>query len=439
MKKKYVFTGLLFSLFLCFCATNLLAAPSAKVYVIPVEETIDPGLASFVERSISEAEEKQVDLILLEIDTPGGRIDAAESIKKTIGNTKIPTMALVKGGAISAGAYITLACPKIAMVPGSTIGDAEPRLSDGTEVDEKIISYWAAEMGTTAEKNGRDRRIAMAMADRDIEIPGIVEKGKLLTFTYQQAKEHGYTDYIVADRAELLRVVELDGAEVLEGKLSAAERLTRVVTNPYIAPVLLMLGITGIAIELFTVGFGVAGLLGIASLALYFGGHMMAGFSGWEAILLFLLGIILLAVEVFLPGFGLPGLGGIVSIIASIIIAAPSWEVGIVSLVLALVGTIVLVLLSFKVLTRRKFWDKLILGTKYNKEAGYVPQKEDLSVYIGRKGEALTILRPAGTVVLEDGTRLDVVTDGGFIQKGQQIEIVRAEGVSLVVRETNKA
>lgn len=437
MKKKCFFLWLLISLILCFGATNLFAASSAKVYVIPVEETIDPGLASFVERGIAEAEKQQVDLILLEIDTPGGRIDAAETITNAIGSTKIPTMAFVKGEAISAGAYITIACPKIAMVPGSTIGAAEPRLSDGSEVDEKIISYWAAEMGTTAEKNGRDREIATAMADRDIEIPGIVEKGKLLTFTYQQAKEHGYADYIVEDRAELLRIVKLDGAEILEGKLSVAEKLTRVVTNPYIAPVLLMLGIAGIAIELFTVGFGIAGLLGLVSLSLYFGGHMMAGFSGWEAILLFLLGFILLAVEAFVPGFGLPGLGGIVSIAASIILAAPSWEVGVMSLVLALVGTIVLVILSFKVLARRKFWDKLILGTKYNKEAGYVPRKEDLSVYIGRRGEALTILRPAGSVILEDGTKLDVVTDGGFIQKGQKIEVVRAEGVSLVVREVN--
>jgi membrane-bound serine protease (ClpP class) len=278
----------------------------------------------------------------------------------------------------------------------------------------------------------------MAMVDRGIEIPGVIEKGKLLTLTYRQAQEHGFADYIVQDREELLKALEMDGAEIIIGKQSTAETLTRFATNPYIASLLLMIGIAGIVIELFTVGFGIAGLIGIISLTLYFGGHLMAGFSGWEAILLFLLGIILLAVEAFFPGFGLPGIGGIISIAASIIIAAPNWETGIISLVLALAGTIVLVLISFKVLTRRKIWDKLVLGTKYNTEAGYVPQKEDLSIYVGKRGEAVTLLRPAGTVLLEDGTKLDVVTDGAFIQKGAQVEVVRAEGVSLVVREVKQ-
>ena len=113
-------------LLVCFLGANALAAPAPKVYVVPVEEMIDPGLASFIERSIGEAEEEQADLILLEIDTPGGMVDSAMEIRKSIDRTKTPVVALVKGGAISAGAYITLACPKIAMVPGSTIGDAEP-------------------------------------------------------------------------------------------------------------------------------------------------------------------------------------------------------------------------------------------------------------------------------------------------------------------------
>lgn len=425
-------------LLVCFLGANALAASAPKVYVVPVEEMIDPGLASFIERSIGEAEEEQADLILLEIDTPGGMVDSAMEIRKSIDRTKTPVVALVKGGAISAGAYITLACPKIAMVPGSTIGDAEPQLSTGEKVDEKILSFWAAEMGAAAEKYGRDRTIAMAMVDRDIEIPGVIEKGKLLTLTYRQAQEHGFADYIVQDREELLKALEMDGAEIIIGKQSTAETLTRFATNPYIASLLLMIGIAGIVIELFTVGFGIAGLIGIISLTLYFGGHLMAGFSGWEAILLFLLGIILLAVEAFFPGFGLPGIGGIISIAASIIIAAPNWETGIISLVLALAGTIVLVLISFKVLTRRKIWDKLVLGTKYNTEAGYVPQKEDLSIYVGKRGEAVTLLRPAGTVLLEDGTKLDVVTDGAFIQKGAQVEVVRTEGVSLVVREVKQ-
>ena len=164
----------------------------------------------------------------------------------------------------------------------------------------------------------------------------------------------------------------------------------------------------------------------------------MAGFTGWEAILLFLLGIILLSVEIFVPGFGLPGLGGIICLVVSIVLSAPSWEAGVISLVLAIIGTIVLVLFSLKFLTKRKFWDRLVLGTKYKKEEGYIPQSKDLSVYVGKKGEALTILRPSGTVLLDDGTKLDVVTDGGFIPKGERIEVVQAEGIRLIVRSAQE-
>jgi membrane-bound serine protease (ClpP class) len=238
----------------------------------------------------------------------------------------------------------------------------------------------------------------------------------------------------VQDRAELLEVLNLSGAEVVEAQLSTAEKITRIVTNPYVSPLLLTLGIAGILIEILTVGWGVAGIVGFSSLALYFSGHIIAGFTGWEAILLFLLGMILLCVEIFMPGFGIFGLGGIASIAISIILSAPSWEAGITSLVLAILGTIILLVLSLKLLTKRKFWDHLVLGTKYNKEEGYIPQGEDLSIHLGKKGEAITILRPAGTVMLDDGIRLDAVTDGGFIQKGERIEIIKVEGIRLIVR-----
>lgn len=422
---------LLLGLLLVFMTGNLLAA-SPTVYIIPIQDSIDPGLAKFVERSYQEAEQAQATMVILEVDTPGGRIDSALSIRDIIRDSSIPTTALVKGGAISAGAFITIASPKIAMVPGSTIGDAEPRVG-GQRADEKFLSYWTQEMAATAEKNGRNPELARAMADRDLEIPGVVEKGKILTLTYTQAQKYGYTDYIVADRGELLTQLGLIEAKIVETTPSAAEKLTRIVTNPYVAPILLTIGIAGILIEFFTFGWGIAGSLGILSLVLYFGGHLMAGFTGWEVLLLFLLGVILLVVEAFIPGFGIPGISGIISIFASIVLAAPSWEEGLTSLVLALIGTFVLVLIAFKFLTRRQFWSRLTLGTRYNKEDGYIPQSEDLSKYLGHKGRAYTTLRPAGSVILDDGTRLDVVTRGDFIQRGERIEVLGVEGIRVIV------
>lgn len=413
------------------------AAASQAVYVIPVVGTIDAGQASFIERSYRDAEKVQANMVILEIDTPGGLVEAALNIRDNIRNSPVPTTALVKGGAISAGALITLACQKIAMTPGATIGAAEPRI--GTErADEKFVSYFAKELAATAAANGRRTDIAEAMVDRDKKIEGLVDAGKLLTLTYQEAQKYGYADYIVDNREELLTELGLAQAEVKETQLSLSEQFMRVVTNPYVAPFLLMLGIAGIVIEVFTVGWGIAGSIGIVSLALYFGGNIMAGFSGWEAILLFLIGLILLSVEAFIPGFGVPGIGGIICMFISIIMAAPSWEAGIISLILAIVGTLILLLLSFKILRKRKFWNRLILDIKYKKEDGYIPQAKDLSRYVGAVGTAYTTLRPAGTALFEDGTRLDVVTAGEFIAKGEQIEVAAVEGIRVIVTAVKK-
>jgi membrane-bound serine protease (ClpP class) len=432
MKKRVCFVLILIMGLLLF-APMVSAEPADTVYVIPIEGTIDAGQAKFVERSIQEAERMQASMVILEIDTPGGLVEAALQIRDTVLQSSISTTALVKGGAISAGALITLACEKIAMQPGATMGAAEPRI--GMErADEKFVSYFSKEMASTAEVNGRRTDIAVAMVDRDKKIDGIIDEGKLLTLTYREAEQYGYTDYIVNNRAELLTNLELAEAEVKEIKPSLSEQIIRILTNPYVAPFLLTIGIAGIIIEVFTIGWGIAGSVGLISLALYFGGNLMAGFTGWEAILLFLLGLIMLGVEAIVPGFGIPGIGGIICMLISIVLAAPSWETGVISLIFAIVGTILLVLLSFKVLRKRKLWDRLILSTRYNKEDGYIPQTKDLSNYIGRLGTAYTTLRPSGTVILEDGSRLDVVTGGEYIAKGEKIEIVAVEGIRVIVR-----
>ena len=437
-KRHYVLSVFISIIVATILTTSAFASPAQMVYVIPVDGTIDPGQAKFIERNYREAEKLQAAMVLLEIDTPGGLVDAALDIRDTVRRSSMPTTAYVRGGAISAGALITLACKTIAMEPGATIGAAEPRIGD-KKADEKYISYFAKEMASTAEVNGRNPDIAAAMVDSDIEIPGLVDKGKLLTLTYQEAKEHGYTEYIVKDRQELLNTMGQGDAQIIEADMSLSESITRVVTNPYIASILLMLGIAGIVIELFTLGWGIAGTVGLISLGLYFGGHLLGGFTGWEVILIFLVGIILLGVEMLVPGFGLPGISGIICVIISIIMTAPSWEAGVISLVFAIIGTIILLLLSFKVLKKRKILDRFVLGLKLNKEDGYIPQSQDFSKYIGQKGVAFTTLRPAGAALLDDGTRLDVVTAGDFIPKGTRVQVVYVEGMRIVVQAETKS
>ncbi|HHX50393.1 MAG TPA: nodulation protein NfeD [Clostridia bacterium] len=411
------------------------------VYVVPIHGTIEKGLSNFVKRAFDDATRSNSKLIVLDIETPGGFTDAAEKIEKIISQSPIPTSAYVTAGALSAGALIAFAADELIMAPGTTIGAAEPRL--GTEkADEKYVSAWAGKLAAaaaaSAEKNGRDperaSEIAAAMADADLAIPGVVEKGKLLTLTDRQALELGMSDGIMSSLDEVLTRHELENATIIEFSPSLAERLARWVTSPMVMPVLLTIGLAGLVIEIFTIGFGIPGTIGLIALGLFFGGSMLAGMSGWEAILVFILGLILLGVEVLvLPGFGIVGIGGLGAMIISIILAAPSLEQAIISLVLAILGTIVLLFLSIKLLPSRRVWQRLVLGVKQEKEEGYVAPSLSLQNLVGTEGISVSPLRPAGAIEV-DGERIDVVTDGNFVPVNTPVKVVKVEGTRVIVR-----
>jgi membrane-bound serine protease (ClpP class) len=288
-------------------------------------------------------------------------------------------------------------------------------------------------MAALADARGRTPDIARARGDRDCGLEGVSEEGRLLTLTAREAREFGYADYLTENVDALIAALDYGGAEIRQVESSVWEQFARFLTRSYVAPFLLMIGLAGIVIEILTVGFGVAGVIGILSLSLYFGGYIIAGFTEWEIILLFMAGVILLGVEAFVPGFGVFGIAGIICMGASIVVVAPSWQAGIQSLAIALLGALALVLFSLKFLTGRKFWDKIILNLSYDKEEGYVSQKQDYSIYEGRRGKAHTPLRPAGSIVLDDNTHLDVVTDGDFIEKGADVVVLRVEGMRIIV------
>ena len=412
------------------------------VYVVPIEGTIEKGLTEMLKNAFSEAEQAGANLIVLEIDTPGGFVDAAQNIERLIQQQEIPVTAYVTGGALSAGALIAFSADELYMAPGTTIGAAEPRI--GTEkADEKTVSAWsarlAAQAARAAEQNGRDpdmaAELARAMVESDLVIPEITESGKLLTLTDKQAYEYGLSEGTAESLAALLSQKGITNNLVEKYEASLAERIARWATSPLVMPVLLTIGIAGLVIEIFTMGFGVPGMIGVAALALYFGGSIITGLSGWEAVLIFLLGLILLAVEVLvLPGFGVAGVIGIASLVISVVLAAPSLDQAVVSLVIALIGTIVLLLLSIKFLPTRRVWQKLVLGVKQKTDSGYVAPETNLTRLLGAEGVSITILRPAGTAEI-NGERVDVVAEGSFIPNNTPIKVVKVEGTRVVVRE----
>jgi len=424
----------------------LFAQKSPVVYVAPIEGIIDLGLAPFVQRVLDEATREGAAAVVLEINTFGGRVDAAVLIRDALLNARVTTVAFVNKRAISAGALISLAAEKIVMADGGTIGAATPVMAGqpgapAQPVEEKTVSYVRKEFRATAESRKRPPLIAEAMVDADVEIRGLIEKGKLLTLTTEEALKHKVADFRANTLESVLEQLALTGAEVKRASPNWAENLVRFLTHPIVSSLLITIGMLGIILELRTPGFGLPGGLGVTSLALFFWGHWLVQLAGWEEMLLIISGLVLLAVEIFVtPGFGLAGVLGIAGLLGglslSLIGADATWEfilraVGrvVFSLLVALVGSLVLL----RYLPRLPFGRRLILETGLTAGEGHTSAPErDLS-WLGKSGTTVSPLRPAGIAEIE-GERVDVVSDGEFIESGAQIVVSRVDGNRIVVR-----
>ncbi|MEO7403656.1 MAG: hypothetical protein ABIU95_08315, partial [Burkholderiales bacterium] len=287
------------------------------VYVAPIEGIIDLGLAPFVTRVLDEATQARAAAVVLEINTFGGRVDAAVQIRDAVLGAKVRTIAFVNKRAISAGALIALSAENIVMAGGGTIGAATPvQMGKAGEpaaaVGEKTVSYVRKEFRATAESRKRPPLLAEAMVDADVAIPGIIEKGKLLTLTTEEALKHKLIDMRADTLESALEKLGLGSPELRSVAPNWAENVVRFLTHPVISSLLITIAMLGIIIEIRTPGFGIPGALGITSLSLFFWGHWLVQLAGWEELLLGVVGIILLALEVLvIPGFGIAGLLGI--------------------------------------------------------------------------------------------------------------------------------
>lgn len=403
-----------------------------KAAWIPAVHGVEHGLENFLRRAFQEAEAQGAKLVILEVDTPGGEMEAAGSIGELVRQASLPVVAYIDNQAFSAGTYIALNADQIIMTPGASMGAATPIDMRGNAADVKVISAWSEKMAAAARMNGRDPQIARAMVEIDLELPGIKPRGKVLSLDAQQAQKLGYADKVVADRNDLFRELGLNPEDVTRIEPTFAERVARAVTSPVVMSLLLVIGLVGVTIELFHPGFGIAGSIGLSSFALYFFGHYIAGFANWLHIALFVLGIILLILEIFIPG-GIVGSVGFVSMVSGLVLAAYDTQQGLAALGIAVLTTIVVAFVLFKYFGFRGMWEKLILRDTQQNEAGYVAPR-DRRALLGKTGLSLTPLRPAGVVKI-DGERVDAVTEGGFIPAGRPIRVAHVEGTRVVVLE----
>lgn len=405
----------------------------ANVYVIPIKDDVEKGLNAFIDRAIRTAEEGKADLIIFDMNTPGGAVDAARDIGNRISKTDVPTVTFVNSWAISAGSYIALHTDKIYMTPNAVMGAAAVINQQGNTAGEKAESMWLAAMEGAAKQGGRDPDIAKAMANGDIDLPDLKKKGDLLTLESDQALKVGYSEGTVKNTDELLQKLGYPDANIHTVESTFAESFARFITNPVVVPILLSIASLGLVLELYSPGFGLSGGMGISALLLFFYGHYTAGLAGYESMVLFILGIVLIVAEFYLPG-GIAGLLGAVAIIGSILMAGGNIVHMAISIIIALFLAVLSIIIMVKVFGKRmNIFKRLILTDSTNTESGYVSNVNRLEL-IGREGMTVTALRPSGTAKVDD-ERLDVIAEGSFIESNTAVKVIKVEGSRIVVRE----
>jgi membrane-bound serine protease (ClpP class) len=415
------------------------------VLVAPVHGTVDLGLTPFLERVLDEAEREHATAVVLDIDTFGGRVDAAVAIRDRLLASPVRTIAFVHPRAISAGALVSLATSTIAMSQGATIGAATPvQMQPGAAARRRADrcrrrpSPRRAPPGALAAQLSRGTPCARTRpSSRRRAWP----RGKLLTLTGEEAIALGFADLRADDLPSLMRALDLGHAELRQRSPNWAERAVSTITAPIVSSILMTLGMLGLLVEIRAPGFGVPGIIGIVCLALFFGGQWIAHLAGFEELLLIGVGIAALAVEIFvIPGFGVAGIIGIVALTAGLglslvgsgaSVAAVVLSLGRVALsfIVAVVAMLTLgALLPHVPLARRIV---LTAASPHTTTAGswLAPSH----AWLGVVGSAVTPLHPAGTARL-DGERVDVIAEGEFVPAGAAVEVIKQEGNRVVVR-----
>lgn len=434
---------------------RIVAPDGARVVRMSIEGTIDLGLAAFLRRVLEQHEGAAA--LLLDINTLGGRVDAAIQMRDALLKSKLKTIAYVDPRAISAGALIALACDVIVVSGGASIGAATPIQlgSEGAEaVGEKMVSYFRSEMRSTAEAKGRRGDLAEAMVDATVEIPGLDGPDKLLTLDTDGALHWGIADVRAEDQGELLSAVGLPQATVRDVEQNWAERLVRFLTDPVVTGLLMSLGTLGLLIELYTPGLGLPGALGVLCLSLFFGGHLLVHLAGLEELIIFVVGVGLLALELFvIPGFGVTGILGLLCVVVAlmltlvglpldVLLRTGAWIEPLARVGVALLLTVLGLVVSARFLPRTRAMRGLVLqstlASNVRPSGPSTFVSADETRFVGQVGVAESDLRPIGIARFGDA-RIDVVSEGGYVRAGTRVRVREVEGGRIVVRPEDES
>lgn len=441
---------------------SLLHASENIIYKIDIKKEIGPSTWLYIQKGFNEAAQNKANAILIHMNTYGGEVLYADSIRTKILNSKIPVYVFVDNNAASAGALIAIACDKIFMRPGGSIGAATVVNETGAQLPDKYQSYMRAKMRATAESHGkdtivngidtvykwkRDPIIAEAMVDDRTVIPGIIDSGKTLTFSTQEAIKYHYCEGVAENVNEVIeQQLNMKEYQLMTFKPSFWDNLKGLLMSSLLQGILIMLIVGGIYFELQTPGVGFPLAVAITAAVLYFAPLYIDGLAAnWE-ILIFLIGLVLIALEIFvIPGFGITGISGIVFVVAGLTLSMlnnvvfdfKSVETGAVGKALLTVmggicmAFILVIYLSSKIGTKGIF-SKIALDKTLDNSSGFIAVSMTPKELVGQEGIASTVLKLSGKVKVGDKI-FDAVSEDGFIEKGTKVSVIRYETGQIYV------
>jgi len=419
-----------------------------KIYTFTLSQDIMPAAWRLVKRAIEEAEAMNADYIIIRLNTYGGLVNIADSIRTKLLNAKPITIVFIDNNAASAGALISIACDSIYMVKGASIGAATVVGQSGEQMPDKYQSYMRSTMRSTAEAQGRDPEIAQAMVDDRIHIPGVIDSGYTLTFTTSEAIKNGFCEGEATSIQDVIAKLGIEDYELIKYQGNALESIIGFLLHPVVSGILMLLIVGGLYFELQTPGVGFPLIAAMIAATLYFAPLYLEGLAEHWEILLFIAGIALLAVELFLiPGFGVAGISGLLLIIGGLTLAlirnvvfdfslTGFDEIGtaLLRVVVSLFAGLGLMLIFGRNLLTSHFFLRMVLLDTQNKNRGNSSHDPVLDTMVGKQGVTITPLRPAGTVEI-DNERYDVISDGEHIEKDAKVEVVKIRGNYLVVKK----
>ncbi len=420
----------------------------AKVLVFPVKEMIAPPIWHKTKKAYAYAKEEGIDLILIHMNTYGGMLETADSLRTLFLQSDIPVWVFIDNNAASAGALISIACERIFMRQGASIGAATVVNQEGEKMPDKYQSYMRSMMRATAEARNRDPDIAEAMVDPSAKVTHLIDSGKVLTLTASEAMKLGFCDDVAESVHEVLKKGGIPQYEIRTFRLTALDKVIAFLVHPAVSGLLILIIVAGIYFEFQSPGAVFPIVAALIAVALYFAPLYLEGLAAHWEIIVFFIGLILIAVEIFvIPGFGVAGISGIFLVIASLTLAMinnlvfdfshvngnaflRSFFIVVIAMFTAVTGSL---LLSRKLFTSNLFGG-LALNTTEDRSEGYIAADSSLERLVGMEGTARSILRPGGKVIVE-GEIYDAVAETGFVDPGERILVVRYDKTQLVVRK----